>query len=446
MKYKKILFIITFLFIGSNTAFSQDQKVIDLIDSMDKYYNDNDILSKSFGYKALKLAEESNESKNIALVHQHLASNYIIWDDYDSAILCAEKAKEMYLSMDDSLNSLYCQQYIISAYQLKEDYQIAIFECKKFLQNPLVLKNDKLYYKMLQNLAIMYGSTDYYEIAISLYNKALEYFLTINDTIRILNSCNDIMLLHSLTDYANGFEEPIKLFKMSYPLALSINNLQRQSILLSRMSHVYLESGDFQKAKNYLEQSLSLKEEMEDLEGLSYGYQDMVEIYSREGNIEMAINYLQRSMKIDSELKDHSNICHDYELMGSLLQKQRNFKESIAYFDQAIEIAQEYGFWQQLLESLKSKTLSYAALENFDEADKTFAKYIEYYEIYNISDKNEKIFWEQELNKKIELEKALALQKEHKITVIQTLAACLGIILLCWLFFSFEKLSRRSKK
>lgn len=443
----KLFFTLLFLFcFGRHYIFSQSSKALALNDSMESYYNIDQEKARLFGHQALAIAVAEKDLAAQALIYKSLGANCIIWDEPDSTLYYSEKAKALFQQLEDTMNIIDCQRFEISAWQQKENYEKAIEECKKLLESSYFEEKEDFYYRMMQELAIMYGTIDHYQSAITIYEEVLQYFQEQNDTSKIISSCNDMILLSGLTNYENGFEKPMQLFELAYPLTIVIKDSLYQAQLLSRVANVYLEQGNFQKAKSSLEQSLFIREAMQDQVRLSFGYQDMANIYMKEKDYDKAMEYVYRSLQIVSEDKNHSQTCYDFELMGKLFQIKNEHNQAINYFNQAIDIATEYRFGQQLLDCIQARILSLSALGKIEEANSDFYHYLDTYESLKASDQIEQDFWQDKLEQKKE-QKQLALEhKNQQMSVIKTILICICIIVICWLFITNGKIKRLSKK
>lgn len=430
----------------SNFTIAQTQKVLDLIDSMEFYYADNEELSHKFGIQAIYQAIADHDLEGEALAYKSIAANHIIWDYPDSTLFYVDKAVPIFSKLGDTMNILYCQQFRISALQLKEENLIAIELYKEMIKNQYVIDFPKMYYRIMQNLAILYTTIDHYQSAEPLFVNVLNYYKSIHDTIRIINSSCDIMELNGLMNYENGYESSLSLFDTAYQLTLESNDLQRQSILLIRISNVYLKMGKLNEAKQSIEKSLIIQDELGDLHQLSSSYKMRADIYIEEKKYDLAMDDLYRSLKIDTELDNKTNMCSVFERMGNILQIKKQHHQAINYFNQAIEIAKEFSLGQQLLDCIQARTISLAALGEYDQAKIGFYEYLKSYNELQTSDQIEKKFWEDELiqqqkDKEIKME----IQKRRSYT-IQAILICIGFIIVCWLFISFGKLNKPSQK
>lgn len=445
MKSIRFLFFLLSTTLFCHQTFSQTQKVLHLIDSMESYYISNPNLSHSFGIQAIAQAIATHDQKGEAIAYKSIAANHIIWDNPDSAIYYVNKAVPIYSHLEDTMEILYCQQIKISALQFKGENLLAIEMYKEMLKNEHVINVPNLYYRVMQNLAILYTTVDLYNSATPLFINVLKYYKSIQDTIRIINTSCDIIELYSLMNYPDGYQPALSLFDTAYQLTLETNDLQRKSILLIRVADVYLKMDSLTLAKNATEQALNIQEDLGDLYQLSAGYKMMAEIYKQEKKYNKAMDYLYRSLQLDNELELHHNICTVFERMGLILQIEKKHNQAINYFDQAIEIAKQHALGQQELDCIQARIISLAALEKYDEANAGFQEYLETYKKVKESDLNESFFWEQELQQQQEKEKMAMEQKKQRLYTIQTLLMCLFLVAACWLFFSYGK-NRFTKK
>jgi tetratricopeptide (TPR) repeat protein len=130
-------------------------------------------------------------------------------------------------------------------------------------------------------------------------------------------------------------KEKLKFYKKTY--ASCLNNIGGN----------YLSHGHYAKAIEYQMHSLSMYEEIGDLNGTSNTLNNIGILYKDQGKFEEAINYLEKSIKISLKLNDTLGTAQSYGNIGVAYQLKKDFPLALEYFYKCLRLIEPFG--QKLL-------------------------------------------------------------------------------------------------
>ena len=186
---------------------------------------------------------------------------------------------------------------------------------------------------ILHFMAMIYDELGDYESAIETYNKVLSAY---NDCIQ------DGNLTKEMADYVND-PQLSQDQKDEYTTAL-------KWIILTynNLGEAYIHSGDYDKAKEILENALQMS-----LENIYIGrknlitsklYLNLARVYGFQENLQEALDYVDLAMRIQKNLFDFESVypglVEVYEVYGELLSKKGKPDEALTYFTDAKNLAE----------------------------------------------------------------------------------------------------------
>jgi len=130
--------------------------------------------------------------------------------------------------------------------------------------------------------------------------------------------------------------------------------------------------GDYANAIAYYTQSLKIRKEIEDKQGIASSLNNIAMIYQKQGDHANAIAYYMQCLKIDEESGDKQSIATSLNNIGVIYRKQGDYTEAIEYYTQSLKIKEELGDEAGIASSLNNIGVVY-----YNQGD--YAKAIEYY-------------------------------------------------------------------
>ncbi|WP_299222873.1 tetratricopeptide repeat protein [uncultured Psychroserpens sp.] len=272
----------------------------------------------------IKLLRELNDKKRIAIVNISLGAIQLRQGDYNRTITTLTESARFFEQTDDALNAAKCYSNIASAFAELELFPKAIEYSEKALEIFERLNQTQFRLITLPNLA-----TQYYKNGDTL--KAIDY---------------------------NAKAELI---------ATSIGDKRSLSIIYNNLGDLYLEK-DIEKAKQYLEKTLDLKNELNLKSGIEVAQSNLGYIYLKRKDYKTAISYFnaaEQNVKGKQLVVVYNNLRDAYKGLSQMnkaliySEKSNRLNDSILNSDSQknfIEVQTKYETEKKEKEILQLKT------------------------------------------------------------------------------------------
>ena len=322
-------------------------QIVALLDSSRDAYLHNLEQSLSYGYEALELAEAGSNQLLISKVLDHLGVVYSRMGEGELAIEKLERSLEINKAVNDDRSIVSNLVNISSIYKRESNYARALdylFESLRlseeinFVNAIAVISNNiglnyhelgdyeralKYYYRaeeansetnnlylrsiIYNNIGLTLSDLEKFDESLEYHFKSIEIKEENDNSIGIAYSLNNIGKVHYLSgnyEIAEGFLKQ----------AITVNNGQDRdilSVIYENLAKVYIDTGQFNTAKDYAIQSLELAREFGSLLGQQEGYRLLSEIYSQTEDFESAFIAQKnlgeiRDSILNEEVKKHS--------------------------------------------------------------------------------------------------------------------------------------------
>ena len=164
------------------------------------------------------------------------------------------------------------------------------------------------------------------------------------------------LLLHLLDEYNSSSEEEKK------------NNSSTISNIYNELGEAYYSLGGYDKAINYLQQSLEISRELGDRHGEGKSLNSLGNAYHSLGEYQRAIDYYQQSLAISRELGDRNGEAKSLNNLGSAYRYLGEYQRAIEYYQQSLAISQEIGDRHGEGASLNNLGSAYLSLGEYQRA------------------------------------------------------------------------------
>lgn len=241
------------------------------------------------------------------------------------AELLIKKAAED--SLLNFLHSGYLQKG--NALQLKGDYAKALEAFFQSLELAYKIGEPKGIGALMVSIADTYNMSGNSTTSQQYYKKAIGILRTTNDSVTLasgLLNAGDAAFTNK--DYAKAleyFEESGLIFKeINYPLGIAYN--------LGNVGMVYAEQGKHELAKNNINESIAILEELKDYYPISVFLRYMADIYAKQNDLPTSFSYAERSLDlaISNGLKDQ--ISESNLLLANLSSQAGNYEKAYNFF------------------------------------------------------------------------------------------------------------------
>jgi len=197
-----------------------------------------------------------------------------------------------------------------------------------------------------------------------------------NEKIEILNELSKLYWNYSLDSsfyYANE--------------ALSIAHIIQDKVGLSnsynRIANVYFFQGQYEKAMEFYQKSLTARKETNDQVGIANVYNNMAMLYSNQGEHEKALEFYTKALNISISLIDKFNTASYYSSIGTTYLELNNYKKSLEYYLKSLEISKELDEEEAIASLYRSIGNVYSEITSYEAALNYYLDALEIYKKLN---------------------------------------------------------------
>jgi predicted ATPase/class 3 adenylate cyclase/predicted negative regulator of RcsB-dependent stress response len=139
--------------------------------------------------------------------------------------------------------------------------------------------------------------------------------------------------LVNLANAGSNLDRRVKYALDALEMLQAENEQFYQAEALMILGHLYTEKKEFDTAIQYLEQSLALREEIHDLDGLGIAMSDLADLAFQKGEHEKAIRYLEQALHYFQEVRNPRLVAYMLSTLGSVALIQGNLAEAADRFE-----------------------------------------------------------------------------------------------------------------
>lgn len=401
--------------------------------------------------KAMALSQRLHYAKGIANSYELLGVAQDMLGKYDSAISLYKQSLEI-----ARLNKLYnitCPKYnhVGNVFFIKAKYLDAGIYYDSSLRAARVAGDSATEASAYGNIANIYYKTGNYSRALHFYLMAL----SINEAI---DSKNGVAV--NLSDIANvyyrigGYGKAIQYLSRSLELTRKIGNTEHIVACLNTYALIYDDRKMYDSSLYYLQQCYALATKMKDpfTQNLLKG--NMAEAYLKKGEYDKAYQLYNESLTTSEQLGDAEGKAMAQAGLGVILLKHNDIK-GLSYLSGAMAAMQQLGIKEQVIDIAGKLEQYYETKGDFKQAlhfDKIRDNYADSLKTQQTQKDAEQMMFGYELQKKEDkiqlLEKDNAIvqgQNQTQRLLMVTLAAGLILtIIIAYLFFRNVRNERRN--
>ncbi|WP_149989275.1 CHAT domain-containing protein, partial [Microcystis aeruginosa] len=177
--------------------------------------------------------------------------------------------------------------------------------------------------------------------------------------------------LNNLGDTYNSlgqYQKAIEYLRQSLVIAREIGDRQWETNSLGNLGNAYQSLGQYQKAIGYYQQSLAIARELGDRRGEAYSLGNLGAAYLSLGQYQKVIEYLQQTLAIAREIGDRSGEANSLNNLGDTYNSLGQYQKAIEYLRQSLVIAREIGDRQWETNSLGNLGNAYQSLGQYQKA------------------------------------------------------------------------------
>jgi tetratricopeptide (TPR) repeat protein len=315
------------------------------------------MLKKEYHRMIAEFLEIENRD-NIDTVISDLATHYYLAKEVDKAlpylIQAAEIAKKQYANEE-------CIRYYAHALELIDSKAKYVTQRMQALEalgdiSSLVGRfNEAVHYfntltkmevkpevkaRAHRKIANIYGKTGEYKEGLNECSNALDILGTLHIAEKgrvAVEKATIFMWMGQYNEAGASCNEAIRLFEKC------MGAKDDFALAYHRLGTIYLDEGEFDLALEYLNKSLRIREETNNLEGVSASCNNIGEIYRNLGMFDKALDFYEKGLKIDTKIGDARGTSVIYSSLGDRALDMGEHENSIRFYMRSTKICDGIG-------------------------------------------------------------------------------------------------------
>jgi tetratricopeptide (TPR) repeat protein len=178
---------------------------------------------------------------------------------------------------------------------------------------------------------------------LSLFQKALSFALPSFQLLQKDTPPNLLLFLGRIFRIFGMNDNASVVYDLALHAFKAMGDKAGEGTTLNNISQIWDTRGDYQKALEYLEQSLKIRREIGDKAGEGTTLNNFGLIFSRKGDYQQALEYYQQSLKIQREIGDKKNEGGLLNNISQIFKARGDYQKALSYLEQSLKIWREIG-------------------------------------------------------------------------------------------------------
>ncbi len=153
-------------------------------------------------------------------------------------------------------------------------------------------------------------------------------------------------LLHQegiLNWYKGDLDRAMDCHKQSLAIKKELDDRNGVADSFNNIGLVYWSKGDLDRAMEYYQRSLAIREKLDNKHGIATSLNNLGNAYSMKGDLDRAMEYYQRSLAIREKLDNKHNIALSLNNLGVVHRLKGNLDRAMEYYQRSLRISEEFG-------------------------------------------------------------------------------------------------------
>ncbi|MGC9341831.1 MAG: tetratricopeptide repeat protein [Bacteroidales bacterium] len=315
---------------------------------------------------SLEIWEDLGNEKEIATVLNSLGSYYSARADFENAIIYFKRTLEIRERLNDTRGVGIAMNNLGNQYLQLGNFDEAIRYYREASDIFKELNFDAGIAATLTGLAVIYENLKQYNSVLDVYKEVLEIRRKQNDKRELANTLSNIAVTYS---------------KMLNDSLESIYGPYYQDTIYTEEITTDIDYG-IQSVDHNLD-ALEIREEINDLRGVSITLANLGHVYQSMGEFEMANQYFSRWLDLPEEYKDEDTHIPISIGMGKLAMYEKDYNKAIGYFQTAYRLAQDINKKLHIREAARNLADIYEKTGNYELALQYFQRFHNVYDSLN---------------------------------------------------------------
>ena len=291
-------------------------------------------------------------------------------DEYKKALGYHQKAFELFVKIKNEKLGLTALNSVGACYTNLNDYKKALNCYFQVLKIAETQNNESEMGLASGNIGLVFKRIGNFEKAYAYFEKAIAIYSKINDMRNLINTYQSY---GTAKDSNNDQKGAIKLYEKGLRLATKPEYDNLKYDLINGLGVAYLAQKNYEKAIDFLKQSLVYYRENENKRKLSITNLHYSEVLTeapdeilKKNNINpsekynLAISLLKENVKIDEKLEIPESLMYDKELLAKIYEKKGDYKNALHEFKDFQRLKDSLAFSENREEAIK-KEMQYNA-------------------------------------------------------------------------------------
>ncbi len=289
--------------------------------------------SKTFSEDGIKLADKLNFQEGKMFNLNNLGNYYERKTDYKNAMLKYDESLEIAKKLNSTKGFAVILNNIATIYIRKAEYDKAIELLFDALKAEETLGNENGIAQAYNNIGVCYYYQQNFEKTTFYLTKALEIQERLGNYDGLINGYNNV---GAILDYQKKYAEAIESYKKGLEISKKINDKKLEATQLFNIGIAYHQLDNYDKSKEYFDQSTSLRENIKDFNGMANNYLGYSDLFAKTGKLNKAETNLNKALSIAGEHNLKLQKREAYKGLSELYKIRGNYKTANSYLEDYI--------------------------------------------------------------------------------------------------------------
>ncbi len=150
------------------------------------------------------------------------------------------------------------------------------------------------------------------------------------------------------------FGKALEYYQQSLSLYEEVGNVSGIAAALNMHGGIFWESGDLHQALNYFQRSLTLREKIGNKREIGKSLNNIGAAYYHLGELDTALEYYQRSLKLDEEIDNKYGITFVSNNLGEVYFRKGDLDQALEFYKRSLTLREELGNNQLIALTLRN--------------------------------------------------------------------------------------------
>jgi tetratricopeptide (TPR) repeat protein len=207
--------------------------------------------------------------------------------------------------------------------------------CSHVLEVANRIKHTRGYARALTVMGNSYWYEGIYEFAQNYYLLAARQYRSINDSIGLGQTYNNIGEVYKKLN-----ELPKALEYLLRSAELKKKDSSTRAITLYNIGELYIRMNDIEKGREYTNQSYEFAKHENNKRVIAFDFWSFAAIKQKENDLSAALKYLFQAEKLWSEIGETRSLVQTYQDISEVYREQKKYPEAEQYIEKAMQLAQ----------------------------------------------------------------------------------------------------------